>query len=681
VDPNAGPVALIGSRFGPYEIVELLAQGGMGAVYKAHQPALQRHVAVKTLPPDVVQEPGSRASFHREAEIIARLEHPNILPIFDYGEQGTTPYLVMPLIGGGTLLDWDPGSLASALQVISRTLSALEYAHAQHVIHLDIKPTNILMHHGEWPLIADFGLAQIIDARRHVAASEYSVGTPGYMAPEQILGQEIDHRADLYAMGVILFAVLTGRLPYEQDDVDALLELHLDAPIPSPCALAPDLAGIWDEVIQRSLAKHPAARYPSARAMDAAIQAAWDQQRRESGGSQEAEAIDPHELCDQAALALAQSDWPRVIALCGRILETDPGHHAATYLLSQAQETMRRQRATQLVQHGEEALAAGRVGDARRSYQVALALVPGLAQARGGLERVARAEAQGVTEAALAVALSEEAAAWYEQGVAAMAHQDWTEAVAALRQAVALAPDFPDAGLRLTEAEQALAAAEAEPAAMLSSGGSTTVLAIPGAGAALVPAGGVRAPGTVLLADHFGSAEFGCLPVASPEPARYRLEYRWGQYAIVLAATPAPRPAWVPVPGRYADAGLVVDAQVLGDGTDSQVQLCCRSQDAPASGYQLHVAPAAGRFALYRCDAGRLVALADWQGSAALRPDRPNRLELSAAGSTVTVTINGLRVAAVRDETYATGGIWIGASAPAGRAAEVILAGLQVVQQ
>ena len=149
------------------------------------------------------------------AEIIARLEHPNILPIFDYGEQGTTPYLVMPLIGGGTLLDWDPGPLGSALPVISRTLSALEYAHAQHVIHRDIKPTNILMHHGEWPLIADFGLAQIIDARRHVTESEYSIGTPGFMPPEQILGQEIDHRADLYAMGVILFAegrMFWGRL-------------------------------------------------------------------------------------------------------------------------------------------------------------------------------------------------------------------------------------------------------------------------------------------------------------------------------------------------------------------------------------------------------------------------------------------------------------------------------------
>ena len=121
MDPNAGATALIGSRFGPYEIVELLAQGGMGAVYKAHQPALQRHVAIKTLPPDVVQEAGSRASFHREAEIIARLEHPNILPIFDYGEQGTTPYLVMPLIGGGTLLDWDPGPLGSALSAAALT--------------------------------------------------------------------------------------------------------------------------------------------------------------------------------------------------------------------------------------------------------------------------------------------------------------------------------------------------------------------------------------------------------------------------------------------------------------------------------------------------------------------------------------------------------------------------------
>jgi len=680
MDPSASAAALIGSRFGPYQIVELLAQGGMGAVYKAHQPALQRHVALKTLPAGVVEEEDTRAHFHREAEIIARLEHPNILPIFDYGEQGTTPYLVMPLIGGGTLLDWDPGPLSAALQVVSRTLSALEYAHAQNVIHRDIKPTNILMHHGEWPLIADFGLAQIVDPRRYVARTDYSVGTPGFMPPEQILGKEMDHRVDLYAMGVILFAVLTGRLPFEEEDVDTLLGLHLDAPVPSPREFNPDLAAHWDEVIQRSMAKDPDERYPSARLMDAAIQAAWDRHCQEAGSSQPAETIDPRELCDQAALALAQSDWPRVIALCGRILEADPSHHAATYLLSQAQETMRRQRAAQLVHRADESLAAGRVADARRSYQVALALVPGLALARGGLERVFRAEAQEGVAAEPAAALSEEASAWYEQGVAALAHQDWTEAIAALRQAVALAPHFPDAGLRLTEAEQALAAAEAQPADVLAGSGLAGATA-PAAGIAAEPGRAARAPGDVLLADHFGSAEFGCLPVTSPEPACYRVEYGWGQYAIAPTAGGAARPAWVRVPGSYADAALVVDAQVRGDEAAGQVLLCCRGQDAPDTGYQLHVAPAAGRFALYRCHGGRLVVLADWQQSAALRANRPNRLELSAAGATLTAAINGLRVAAVRDDTYAAGGFWIGAAAPEGRAVEVVLAGFQVVQR
>ena len=143
---------------------------------------LQRYVAIKTLPRDVLEQEDSHALFHREAEIVARLEHPNILPIFDYGEHGSIPYLVMPLIGGGTLLDWDPGPLEQALPVISRVLGALEYAHAQHVVHRDIKPTNILMHHGGWPLIADFGLARIIDPHLYLTRPGYRVGTPGFMA-------------------------------------------------------------------------------------------------------------------------------------------------------------------------------------------------------------------------------------------------------------------------------------------------------------------------------------------------------------------------------------------------------------------------------------------------------------------------------------------------------------------
>jgi len=323
---------LIGSRVGPYEISELIARGGMGAVYKARQPSLQRYVALKTLPRDVLEQEDSQALFHREAEIVARLEHPNILPIFDYGEHGSIPYLVMPLIGGGTLLDWDPGPLDQALPVISRVLGALEYAHAQHVVHRDIKPTNILMHHGNWPLLADFGLARIIDPRLYLTRPGYWVGTPGFMAPEQIEGEHADHRADLYAMGVILFAVLTGSLPYDDDDVDTLLALHLNEPVPSPLALNPVLAPAWEDIVQRSLAKDPAARFASAREMDAAILAAWQAHQQATDAT--VETIDPHELASQAALALGQSDWPRVIALCGRILESDPGHHAATYLLS-----------------------------------------------------------------------------------------------------------------------------------------------------------------------------------------------------------------------------------------------------------------------------------------------------------------------------------------------------------
>jgi serine/threonine protein kinase len=686
---------LIGSHLGSYEIVELIAHGGMGSVYKARQPALQRFVALKTLPPSVLELEDSQTHFQREAEIIARLEHPNILPIFDYGHAGAIPYLVMPLIGGGTLLDWDPGPLSSALQVVSRVLGALEYAHAHNVVHRDIKPTNIMMHHGEWPLLADFGLAQIIDPRRYVARGEYRVGTPGFMAPEQILGDPSDHRADLYAVGVILFAVLTGELPWEADDLDALMTLHLEAPIPSVRAMNPDLAPIWEEIVQRSLAKDPEARYESARAMDAAIQAACEQDQRGAQVSAQVDNIDPAELASQAALALGQSDWPRVIALCGRILESEPSHHAATYLLSQAQESMRRQRAAQLVQRGDEALAGGRLPDARRYYQVALGLVPALAAARSGLERVQRAEPQAAAAGELAAApagLSEEAEAWYEQGLAAAAHADWAEAIAAFRQVMALAPDFQEASLRLTEAEQALATEPAPDEALgrggpgTAGGGDTTEQILSASAVASAAAAvGSRTrhePGDLLLADHFGSAEFGRLPVASPAPGHYRLEYGWGQYTIGKVDPGWPGEPWVALPGEYVDATLVVDVLVRGEARERQVWLCCRSGPTPETGYQLRVAPEARQFMLLRCDGGQLATLVGWQESPALRDgERPNRLELSASGSTISASINGLRVAEVHDEAHRAGTLWLGVHTPGEASVEAVLAGFQVVQR
>jgi len=518
---------LEGQRLGPYEIVAFVGRGGMAVVYKALQPALRRHVAIKVLPPYFVHEEGFRARFQQEAETVAHLEHPNILPIYDFGQEGDVPYIVMPLVSGGTLRDWlaKPVALERALQVFSRILAALEYAHGQRVVHRDIKPSNILMSQGDWPLLTDFGIAKIVEPSLRVTRSGTMVGTPEYMSPEQSQGGLVDHRADLYAMGIILYEMLTGRLPFEGQTPLAVILQHVRDEVPPPSTMNPSLSPVWDEVIRRALAKDPNDRYPSAQAMDDALQTAWQQVRRESGEWQTVPGTDPSVLYHSAARALAEGDWQRVISLCGQLLEIDPAHPEAVRLLTQAHEALRRQRAAdrgaraeELLRQADEAMARERFAEAVENYHAALQYNPGLETARRGLERAQRERDHEVlyrkAQADVAAERWDEAAArleqllssapdyrdaaalrarvasarerqarlvgWYDLGVAALARQDWAGAVQALEHVVGAAPGYRDAAARLAEARQAaevdatlararatLAAGQAEAAAAL----------------------------------------------------------------------------------------------------------------------------------------------------------------------------------------------------------------------
>jgi len=490
---------LEGQRLGPYQIVELIGRGGMAFVYKALQPTLRRYVAIKVLPPYFAHEENFRARFQQEAETVARLEHPNILPIYDYGQQGDVPYIVMPLITGGTLRDWLARgvSLPRALTVLSRILQALDYAHAQGVIHRDIKPSNVLMSQGDWPLLSDFGIAKLAEPALRMTKSGTMVGTPEYMAPEQSQAVAVDHRADIYAMGVVLFEVLTGRLPFQGPTPVAVILQHIKDPPPPPTSLRPDLSPIWDDICARALAKDPRDRFPTAGAMDEAIQAALRRLERE--GEQWAVDVaraDPRALLASAVRARGEGDWQRVISLCGQLLELDPVNGDALHLLTEAHEALRRQReqrhieqAQDLVRQAEAALAAERFTEAQQLFDQARALgVPGAAE---GLARVQQAreaarlyaaareavaherwdEAAGLLDqlarqaphyrdvAALRaqVAQAQQAAqlaATYAQGIAALQAGDWSRAITLLRQVTQVAPGYRDAATRLAEAEQ-----------------------------------------------------------------------------------------------------------------------------------------------------------------------------------------------------------------------------------
>ena len=390
MEPQSPPTRisnLVGQRLGPYEIVDLIGRGGMAVVYKGLQPSLHRHVAIKVLPAYLVAEADFRARFQREAEIIARLEHPNILPIYDYGQEGDIPYIVMPLIRGGTLRDWLELSrpLGRVIPVLSRVLSALQYAHTRKpaIIHRDIKPANILMGEGDWPLLSDFGIAKIVEPSLRLTVAGTLVGTPEYMAPEQSQGETVDARADVYAMGVILFQILSGRLPFEgQTPVKILLE-QLRQDVPSPRTIRPELSPVWDEVIRRSLARNPDDRYPSAEAMDEALQAAWARVQQESNAG------------------------PAAIET-----RTSPADRAA-----------------QLVLWGDAALKAERFGEARAHYEEALQLVANHEEAQRGLERVQHA--QGL-------------AGLYYAARADIAAERWDAAAAKLEQIAAVEPAYHD---------------------------------------------------------------------------------------------------------------------------------------------------------------------------------------------------------------------------------------------
>lgn len=260
----------IGKSLGRYHVLEQLGRGGMAVVYKAYDTKLDRYVAVKVILPYQEHSGQFLARFTREARTLAKLTHPNILKIFDYGEHENNPFLVMEYIAGGTLIDKLTGSPISwqeSAQLLVPVARALEAAHAQGVIHRDVKPTNILMANGRDPMLSDFGIAKIIEGAREITSlteTGVGIGTPDYMAPEQADGFA-DERSDVYALGVIYYQMVTGRLPYEADTPLAVMFKKITDPLPRPTHFVSELPAFVENVLIKALAKDPEYRYSSMR--------------------------------------------------------------------------------------------------------------------------------------------------------------------------------------------------------------------------------------------------------------------------------------------------------------------------------------------------------------------------------------------------------------------------------
>jgi predicted ATPase/serine/threonine protein kinase len=262
---------LVGGR---YQLIHLLGRGGMAAVYKAYQPSLDRHVAIKFLRPDFFPNPTFRDRFRQEARHIAALNHPNIIQVHDFDDSSESCYIVMELIEGESLQSYldtlaTPGQrvpVPNAIQLIARIGEALAYAHQRQLIHRDIKPANVMLAADGRVVLMDFGLARLVNAP-HLTVEGVVTGTPDYMAPEQILGKPLDNRTDLYALGVLMYRLITGRLPFEAENELGILFQHVQTMPPLPRLFVPELAVQFEYIILKLLAKEPADRYQTIEAL------------------------------------------------------------------------------------------------------------------------------------------------------------------------------------------------------------------------------------------------------------------------------------------------------------------------------------------------------------------------------------------------------------------------------
>jgi len=268
---------LTGATFGQYTLLEQIGGGGMATVYKAYQPRMDRFVALKVVRADISADPRFRERFDREARTIARLEHRYILPVYDFGETEGVPYLVMRYTNSGTLGDiiaHGPLTPPRAIRYIGQVAEALAYTHTRNIIHRDIKPANVLLSADDHVLLTDFGIAKMVAGVTAMTADGAALGTPYYMAPEQIRAQPVDARTDIYALGIVLYECLVGDPPFVAETPWAVLDMHVHEPLPPPRAGNPAIGEALELVLLRATNKDPADRFQTAEDFAVALTAA-----------------------------------------------------------------------------------------------------------------------------------------------------------------------------------------------------------------------------------------------------------------------------------------------------------------------------------------------------------------------------------------------------------------------
>ncbi|MBN8580615.1 MAG: serine/threonine protein kinase [Anaerolineae bacterium] len=269
----------LGANVGPYQVIEQLGQGGMASVYKAYHAALDRYVALKVLHQAFNEDSTFISRFQREAKVVAKLEHPNIVPVYDFAEHEGRPFLVMKFIEGDTLkarMSAGPLTAKEIEQVVETVGSAVGYAHRQGVLHRDIKPSNVLISTENVMYLADFGLARIAQAGESTLSADSIMGTPQYISPEQAMGKkDLDGKTDVYSFGVMIYEMVVGQVPFNADTPFSIIHDHIYTPLPLPKSVNPSVPDSVQRVLLKSLAKNRDDRYATVEELIAAFKSAW----------------------------------------------------------------------------------------------------------------------------------------------------------------------------------------------------------------------------------------------------------------------------------------------------------------------------------------------------------------------------------------------------------------------
>lgn len=268
---------LIGKKFGGYEILDIIGRGGMATVYRAQQSSMSRLVALKILPRQFINDEAYIMRFNREVKIIAQLEHRNIVPVHDYGEQDGQPYIVMRYMSGGSIdeqLNNGALPLDAVVKLIEQIAPALDYAHSKNVLHRDMKPSNILLDDNGGAYLTDFGIARIMGDPTVSTATQGVIGTPSYMSPEQAQGQKLDSRSDIYSLGVMIFEMTTGKRPFESDTPYGVAVKHVTEPAPRPSTFNANIPPAVEDVILTAMRKRADERYTNGAALTEALRQA-----------------------------------------------------------------------------------------------------------------------------------------------------------------------------------------------------------------------------------------------------------------------------------------------------------------------------------------------------------------------------------------------------------------------